>query len=291
MADGSGDIDAGVHEARKAMKRLRALLRMVRPHIGERAYKFENRSLRDVARLVSGVRDSAVAVETVVALANRFDGVLPVDVFDDVAERLDVRALRLRQRIIYETDAIDRVVSTLERTRIRFAGWPIGGDERKAYGSPLPEKYKSFGKGMAQTYGRGRSEMRQAFGQPTARSFHQWRKRVKYLRHQVEVVRLMWPEVLGGTAFALDTLGDVLGEEHDLADLLSLLATDPFLCPDPVERSLFAALAQHRRSELQTTSKILGIRLYNEKPDRFSNRLEAYWDSTQIEIPMGHRLE
>lgn len=291
LSDSSGDVDAGIHESRKAMKRLRAVLRLVRPQIGNRVYRYENRTLRDAARLVAGVRDGVVSVETVVALASRFEGSLPVDVFDDLAERLDRRAVRIRERIVHETDAVDRLVSTLDRTRIRFAGWPVDEAERKVYGRAIPDRFRAVGTGLTDTYGRGRLEMKRAFGSPNAHNFHQWRKRAKYLRHQIEILRPWWPEVMGGTAASLERLGDLLGEEHDLAELLGLLSVDPDLCPDPVERSLFAALAQHRRAELQAAARIEGVRLFAEKPERFESRLRAYWDSTRLPIEVGFRLE
>lgn len=291
LAQPGDDIDGAVHEARKAMKRVRAVLRLVRYEIGERVYRYENRTLRDAARLLAPVRDGAVSVETVTGLARRFEGALPIDVFDDVAERLDRRALRLRSRVLSESDALDRVLSTLERTRVRFAAWPAGDGDEKAYGPPVRDAFAAIGPGLAATYGRGCREMTKAYDRPTAGNFHLWRKRVKYLRHQMEILHPLWPEIVGGFAVSLERLGDLLGEEHDLAELLDLLAVDDDLCPDPVERSLLAALAQHRRAELQTSARILGMRLYAEKPSRFVRRIAAYWDSNRLPIGVGIRLD
>jgi CHAD domain-containing protein len=291
LAGEADDIDHAVHEARKAMKRLRSILRLVRSEIGERAYKYENRSLRDAARLLAGVRDGAVAVETVTDLAGRFEGSLPVDVFDDLAERLDRRALQMRHRVLFESDAVDQVASTLERTRVRFAAWPVETGERAVYGRPIEDRFGSIRSGLGATYGRGRTEMKRAYTRPTATNFHLWRKRVKYLRHQMEILNPLWPEVVGGTAIVLDELGHLLGEEHDLAALLGLLAVDQQLCPDPVERSLFAALAQHRRSELQAVARVLGMRVYTEKPERFVSRMGAYWESTRLSLEVGFEVE
>lgn len=291
LARPGDDIDGAIHEARKIMKRLRAVLRLVRSEIGERAYRYENRSLRDAARLVAGVRDGAVAVETVVDLADRFPGALQVDVFDDLAERLDRRALRIRRRILEESDAVDRVLTALERTRVRFAAWPIDESEEALVGRAIPDRYRAIAPGLDATYRRGRDEMRKAYSSPSAEGFHAWRKRVKYLRHQVEILNSLWPEVMGGTAASLERLGDLLGQEHDLAELLRLLAIDPDLCPDPVERSLFAALAQHRRAELQAAARVVGTRVYAEKPKGFVSRVGSYWESTRIPVEVGHMLE
>ncbi len=287
LSSPGANLDDAIHRTRKALKRLRAILRLVRFQVGERVYRYENETLRDAARLVAPVRDGAVAVETVSSLASRFEGSLPVDVFDDMAERLDRRAVRIRYRVVEESDAIPRLGATLERARARFAGWPISREERKAYGTAVGNNFASIGPGLTLTYARGRLEMKRAFGSPTAGNHHLWRKRVKYLRHQMEVLQPLWPEVVGATALSLDRLGELLGEEHDLSTLLELLAVDAGLCPDPVERALFAALAQHRRSELQAAARVLGTRIYYEKANRYVSRLEAYWDSSRLPLPVG----
>ena len=287
LVDPGADVDAAIHEARKVMKRLRAVLRMVRPEIGDRVYRFENRALRNAARSISRIRDAAVMVDTVAALAARFEGSLPVDVFDDLAERLDRRAIGVRRRVLDDGSAVGEVVMALRSARTRFAGWPVDRAAAGVYGSALGDAFEVVGVGVGETYRRGRHEMQQAFAAPGAHPFHRWRKRVKYLRHQMEILHPLWPEVVGGTALSLDRLGDLLGEEHDLAEMLSLLAVTPDLCPDDVERSLFAALAQHRRGELQAASRVLGTRVYAEKPKAFVARLGAYWDSTRIPFEVG----
>ncbi|HKN40971.1 MAG TPA: CHAD domain-containing protein [Acidimicrobiia bacterium] len=58
------DPDEAAHDARKRAKKLRALLRLVRPELGDDVYRRENRALRDAARRLSPVRDAWVLVET-----------------------------------------------------------------------------------------------------------------------------------------------------------------------------------------------------------------------------------
>lgn len=287
----SADVDAGIHEARKAMKRIRAILRLVRPRIGNRIYRYENRTLREAGRLVASARDAVVCVETVTSLQSRFDGVLGDEVFEDLTAKLDQRAARIRREVVAGRGAVDSLVSTLERARVRLAAWPVDEDEAGAYGGAIPNRFESVGGGLAATYRRGRNEMGRAYRAPTTSNFHEWRKRVKYLRHQMEVLAPLWPGVVGATAGALDHLGDMLGDEHDLADLLAVLTIDPELCPDPVERSLLAALAQHRRAELRASARMVGSRVYAEKPGRFIDRMGAYWDAAWTPIEVGLDLE
>ena len=68
--------EEAVHEARKDMKKLRALLRLVRGELGERVYSAENACFRDVARELAGVRDADVMLATLTDLEQRY-GELP----------------------------------------------------------------------------------------------------------------------------------------------------------------------------------------------------------------------
>jgi CHAD domain-containing protein len=120
-----------------------------------------------------------------------------------------------------------------------------------------------------------------AYKRPNSEHFHLWRKRVKYLKHQMEILTPMWPEVMIGMAITLDRIADLLGQDHDLAELLQLLSDRPDLCPNPMERSLMNALAQQRRSDLQTASRILGRRIYAESASSLSGRLESYWEAME----------
>ena len=52
------------------LKRLRALLRLVRPAMGEAAFEQENAQLRDIGLSLSGERDRHVLLETV----NKLEG-------------------------------------------------------------------------------------------------------------------------------------------------------------------------------------------------------------------------
>src|ERR1700710_2227127 len=53
-----------VHEARKHLKKTRALLRLVRPALGKQAYRRENDALRAAGLALSGTRDADVLVQT-----------------------------------------------------------------------------------------------------------------------------------------------------------------------------------------------------------------------------------
>src|SRR4051812_6802853 len=63
---------AKIHSARKALKRARATLRLLRPAIGKDVYRQNNMALRDVARPLSQARDAEVLSDALDKLMRRF---------------------------------------------------------------------------------------------------------------------------------------------------------------------------------------------------------------------------
>ena len=280
--DGEEVFGLAVHEARKAMKRIRALLRLVRFEIGEKAYRFENSAMRDIGRLLSEVRSAAVMAYGVEAIREMYGPFLAPDTFGELAERLAIRHDRTEQRVMEDPGIISGVVAKLERAHGRYSSWPTDPQAREVYGFGIRDSFEAIGPGLQQTYGRGRRGMVAAYQRPSPVSFHLWRKSVKYLKYQLELLTPLWPEVLLGMALTLERIGGLLGEDHDLAELLRLVARSPDLCPNPVERSLLKALASQRRFDLQTASRILGRRIYTETPASLNDRFEAFWHSTHV---------
>jgi CHAD domain len=279
--DGEAAFGGAVHTTRKSTKRIRALLRLVRFEIGAKVYRFENEAMRDTARLLSGVRSAAVMVESLDLVETLYHPLLADGTFVEARERLTVNRDRLEQRAMEDVELLPRVVAALERAHARYSTWPTDPIAREVYGNGIRDRYQTIAPGMAAIYRRGRREMVIAYHSPAPTTFHAWRKRVKYLMHQMEIVTPLWPEVILGMVITLDRMAQLLGEDHDLADLLNTLASRPELCPNPLERSMIRALAEQRRSDVETAARILGRRIYAEKPDSLSSRFGAYWDSME----------
>jgi CHAD domain-containing protein len=279
--DGEGAFREAVHEARKSIKRIRAMLRLIRFEVGEKVYHFENAWMRDTARLISGVRDAAVSVNAIEDVMDLYGSFLAEGTFEETRHKLVLRRDHVEQRAMEDPNLVSRVVADLERARSRYESWPSDPESRSIYGMGIRDEFVAIGPGLRAVHARGRREMVVAYKAPLPEHFHLWRKRVKYLKHQMEILTPMWPEVMIGMAITLDRISDLLGQDHDLAELLRLVADRPDLCPNPLERSLMSALAQQRRYDLQTASRILGRRIYAERPDALESRFAAYWEAME----------
>ncbi|MGF1666575.1 MAG: CHAD domain-containing protein [Acidimicrobiia bacterium] len=278
------ELDRAVHETRKSIKRLRATLRLVSGEIGTKVYRAENGLLRDTSRLLAPIRDGWVMVDAVARLRSEFSSQLAPTAFAHIEEALTDRHERRRQRTLADENLFPVVVTTLRAARQRYAAWPVESGSERTGTRRIRDTFEAIEPGLRNTYARGRAEMDHAAAEPVEEHFHQWRKRVKYLRHQMEILEPLWPEVVSAHAATLDQLGELLGDEHDLAVLLQLLADIPSLATDGAERAMLAALAQHRRRELQRAALTVGMRVYAESPGRFVDRMGTYWDSRLITL-------
>lgn len=287
-ASGFFDVDMefgqAVHESRKSIKRVRAMVRLVRGELSDRVYSFENESLRDTGRTISEIRAAQGVLNAALSVQSIYGDLLAEGTFGQMIERLTRRRDLTELNALEDPNLVGRVVRSLERAYHRYSSWPTDPDAREVYGMGIRDSFEALGPGLDSTYRQGRQTMVTAYRRGEPGDFHQWRKRVKDMRHQMEFLAPLWPEVVVGTAMTLHRLGDILGEDNDLAELLELLGDRADLCPNPRERSLFRALAHQRRSELQVAAEILGRRIYAEKPKSLTWRFGEYWGARRMAI-------
>jgi CHAD domain-containing protein len=235
-----------VHEARKDMKKLRALLRLVRGEIGSKVYRRENAFFRDVARELAGVRDADVMLATLAGLEERYDAeVGPV--------RQAVEAHRLRVAGGSRGRAAEAATAMLREARARVEEWPLERD-----GFEVVEG------GLRRTYRGGRRGWRAALKEPSTENLHEWRKRVKDLWYHCSILEESWKPVMRALGDEAHELSDRLGDDHDLAVLLEFGAEG------------LEELIATRRRELQEEAFAYGARLYADKPKAFVRRIE-HW--------------
>ncbi len=269
--DGGTNFDDGIHGARKKMKRLRGLIRLVRDRVGYRTYREENVVLRDTARTIAPMRDTWVLVETVRNLRLAYADLLDPSLFSTTEAWLQRRYQNQKTHIRGTT--VGNAIITLATARRRFASFPIEG--------PVADDFDSIADGVERVYRRGLRGFRRSTESGSVEDLHEWRKRVKYLKYQMDALTPLQPVLIGSQAVELDDLGERLGHDHDLAVLVRTVVDNPDACPDDRERWLLMALAYERRSRLQSDAFRSGAALYGEKPKAFVTRLGAYWDAAR----------
>ncbi len=255
-----------VHQVRKRCKKLRGLIRLIRPAFPD--YKKENGFFRDAAGALSSVRDAQSIIECFDDLAkyygNRTDDVHFRPVHQHLVDR--------RKEITANTDEIEGRLKTFRARMVEARGrvttWKI-----------TKEGFDAIADGFMKTYKRGGKAFSKAYRKPTAENFHEWRKRVKYHWYHCRLLREIWPEMLKVHRKTADDLADLLGDDHDLAVLKKTLQEESQRFGDDEDLKRIFTLIDERRSELQHQAQFLGERLYAEKKKHITKRFRSYWMS------------
>jgi len=258
----------GVHEARKHLKKARALLRLMRPALGKRAYRRENDALRVAGLALSGTRDADVRVQTAVKLAEHAAGRLPADVFDQLRDALAAEAEGARAAAAgAPVPALADVIETLRAAELRVEAWPLDGAD-----------WETVLAGVGRAYASGHDAFAVALATPEPELMHGWRKRAKDLWYHQRLLAPAWPRLLGAQAEEAHALTELLGDDHDLAVLAARLSDERAPLPPAVDadRAALLALAEHRSGELRAAATQLGHRVYAESPKAFTRRLARY---------------
>ena len=263
---GAGGTGQAVHSARKSVKKVRAVLRLVRPHLKTKAYRRETAALRDAAHLLGSARDAEVLADLVdrllgrpgapaelnavqLALRSRADAATRLVALGDgevAARRLDACAARLDEVLAslpvgedaddtaLLDDGLRRLREQEERRRVRAL------ERLDALGStddPADDDVQS----------------------EADEALHDWRKRVKDLWYAGRLLAERGADP--DETSRLDVLADALGADHDAAVLLGLLR---------------AARADRLPDDAAGTAALLAATTDDETRARLPGLLQAY---------------
>lgn len=258
MAGLLGHLDAGadpeqLHEARKRIKKLRALLRLVRPHFA--GFAAENAVLRELGRSLSGLRDADAVAGAIARLGAAAEGGTAAALAclarhappSGAEPQVDFAALR----------------ATLREARERAQDWRITGQGFAVLepGLRLGWKLARHGAAFARRH-------------RTPAALHEWRKRVKDHGYHARLLAPVWPEMMAPHAGALALLGELLGDRHDLELVKAALAGSP-LAEEPRARIAACIAAQAERLEDQAFA--LGARVLVDRPKVLARRWRRWW--------------
>lgn len=260
-------IEESIHDARKRAKKLRALSRLVRPALGK-LYPPTNRALRDAARELAEVRDAQVMLATL-------DTLTPV--VPDREGRPDLSAARaalvtheqrIRRSLRGDSDEFASARVLAAQSADLIESWRIADD------------FEVIAGGLTTTYRRFGHAFRSCQEENTAGAFHEWRKRAKYHRYHLELLRGAYPAMVEPWIDEMHRLTDALGDDHDLSVLAARVRAHPQLFEND-EADAIVVLAEGRSSVLRHQALSLGSRLAVEDPDSVADRLRIWWNATR----------
>jgi CHAD domain-containing protein len=260
--------DEAIHEARKSVKKTRALLRLMRPEI-EPVYAKENTRLRNIGRRLSAYRDRAVLIETFDALQEKYTDDLKGATLASIRQGL-LLDKRRQQRGAGMAQALQRIAAGLRAAAARTSRWPLEADGFEALAPGLTAAYRKARRAMAAVRAEARPEL-----------CHEWRKRVKDHWYHIRLVEDLWTEVMAGYEKSLKELETWLGDHHNLEVLKATLTAHPRQFGRSANIQLCLDLAAKYQKELLANSLSLGERVYEERAREYRTRMGHLWDSWQ----------
>jgi CHAD domain-containing protein len=244
-----------VHEVRKRCKKIRGILRLVRNSLGD--YHAENHFFRDEARKLSDLRDTTALIEALDICYAQYGDKLYKNAFNNLRESLlHYREDRLAQ-FFSQKDILKEIKRNIKAKR----------DGIHAMNLQI-EDYSDVAPNLKRVYERGRNAYKAARESKRPEDFHEWRKRVKYLRYQLRALQAAWPGIFVPWEDELHALSDLLGTDRDLFMLQHHLFQHP---KENLQETMYLAadLIKGQRNQLQQHALLQGARLYELKPKAF----------------------
>ncbi len=249
-----------IHHVRTAIKRLRALLRLIRPVVGEQFFNRENARLRKAGRRLAVARDAEVAGETLKTLS----------VAGEPEKKAVAAALAglesKTQPGIDIGEALREVKADLEQTKRNLQRLQL-----------VKGEWEVVEAGLQDVYRQSRKRMNTALQDGGDEAFHKWRIRVKNLFYELELLEPVWPKRMDKMTSRLAKLQDKIGLDHDIAVLKALLRKTPetFGGTEAVGRIIRRLDGESRK--LRHAAEPLGEKIFAKKPRRFVRKLSRRW--------------
>jgi CHAD domain-containing protein len=262
LADQELSDPEAVHEVRKALKRWRALMRLLARPLGEQADQMRSEA-RELMRAIAGARDAQAALDALSDLRKSDLRFSPKSA-DTIRSRLTELRDKAEAKSFTKTMR-DRLSRYFDYATLSLERWPLKAID-----------FDTVTDGLTSTYRRARQLVPDSWSDAEAEHLHDLRRRVVEHRHQMDLVEPLWPRLGKVWAEEAQRLRNQLGSCQDLAVLASFTERNEPLAP---WRSRLTPLIKARReAHLKSAARLAG-RLFAEKPKAFRRRIAALWSA------------
>jgi CHAD domain-containing protein len=248
-----------VHDFRRAMKRWRALLRLVEPFLGAEARQLRDEA-RDLAGALTGARNAQSALDALADLEKHGLALSPRSI---AGLRRRIEEIRRSAETTLNGDMRLRLASSLDQASAVVERWPLH-----------TLTFDDVADQLARFYRDARRLLPADWRTADAEELHELRKRVVTHRYQIDIVEPLWPRFVKLWSGEAQRLRDRLGRHQDLLMLASLMAPH-----QPLARwrsRLLPATAERKAAHVAAAARI-AARIFVDKPNALRRRLDAMW--------------
>ena len=249
-----------MHEVRKALKRWRALLRLLARPLGEQAEQMRAEA-RELMRALAGARDAQSALDALADL-RKADMPFSAKSMESINQRLTAIKAAAEQSG-FTKDMRGHLARYFDYATLSLERWPL-----------TAINFDTVADGLISTYRRARQLVPDNWTDADAEHLHDLRRRVVEHRHQMDLMEPLWPRLGQVWAEEAQRLRNRLGACQDLAVFAGLTAPHQPLAP--WRSRLLPVIEARRATHLKTAARLAG-RLFAEKPKAFRRRIAALW--------------
>jgi CHAD domain-containing protein len=262
-AESEDDEHKAIHQARKSFKKIRAALKLVKHNFNH--YDNENKWFRDRGREISQLRDATANLKVLEELSTRFKSSSQESIFGTLAQELRANRDKLRDTKLKQEKLLQRLESNLDEKIKSVSGWKVNA-----------ETFEDIQPNIKRSYTKGQHELKEVLHNTKPKHIHEFRKKAKSLRYQLDLLNRLWPAMMDTTEDEFHKLTKYTGTMNDLNNLKQAISSLDTFIPRK-ELDTVELMIENWREYLREQVVLLGPRLYAETPKVFCNRLAVYW--------------
>ncbi|EGP09035.1 CHAD domain-containing protein [Bradyrhizobiaceae bacterium SG-6C] len=251
-----------IHELRVALKRWRALLRLLEDSIGDETVTLRHEA-RLLAREFGQSRDAQTALDALADIAKPGQAEMPP--LSDrtratLTQRLeDARGAAEAERL--HAQALRHLREGLDRASACTMSWRL---------EQIP--FDEIVGALARSYRRARRRLPRDWNGADPEDIHDFRKAVVAFRYQLDLIAPLWPKVWNSFIGEVQKLRTQLGRSNDLVAFSLLIQPNQ---PLARWRSRLTPYIETRQQFHRGRAQALAARVFAETPRSFRNRVRA----------------
>lgn len=262
------DNDSLVHDLRKNVKNLRALLKLLRKETGAEFFKKNNFVLRDLNSRSTAIRNYSALIILIQMISEQNEATAFLEPLNLLLLRLQSDFKEVQRVTTYDT-LFKYNQTQLEKYKSELNNLEIN-----------ESRFASIKAGITRVYSDGIGSFEIAIENPQEKTLHEWRKNVKDLYYCSLTLTPIWKPVLKSFTKELKVLSEILGDLHDFYELTHYIQS---LIDNPYDFSNIFSLIENNQTHLMDNSFQLGKKIFAESGEQFSERIKAYYKSFKLE--------
>ncbi|NWF89856.1 MAG: CHAD domain-containing protein [Ignavibacteriaceae bacterium] len=254
--------DILIHNSRKRVKTIRAILKLIKDELSGKKYKEFNLTFRNLNRRSANIRRAYVMLEIIEKERKIKSDAVSLRLLDKIKNNVEELMISTQPKI-----NVNQVLVQYSDLFYSF----------EKYFNSISFKKKDFlllKNGFAEIYSNAKYHIKEANKSKDVVIYHELRKNVKDLSSMLEIIQKAWPDVIKSYNKQLKILADFIGEMHDLFEFNLLL--DNANIPENMTKSkkLLQDELTERIHTLIIAVQELTNKIFAEKTECFISRFE-----------------